>query len=268
MRSQQWPVLLVPFSLVLLAGGIAFQTLPLTPGQTLFCLFGSSGMTEGWNKRMEQEGLEPTQTPGVGWKKETGKISPINWWKLISAGNKQQAFLFPRQESGMQLDRKIRDHQGGLKKDLLLHLYSIMWHKKNQKTNIFYKCDINNLVKLFKNWKEQHVSVLVPVSRGHSWSFGLISAELQSPAALSGVNLQTHAGVSAGININQHKKSPTHAQILFYRLKIAVIATVLLPSTALKQLIQSAEGKWVFLFFFKSRLMSLNAPALCGQRLP
>lgn len=86
---------------------------------------------------MEQEGLEPTQTPGVGWKKETGKISPINWWKLISAGNKQQAFLFPRQESGMQLDRKIRDHQGGLKKDLLLHLYSIIWHKKTTTTTYF-----------------------------------------------------------------------------------------------------------------------------------
>lgn len=62
--------------------------------------------SEGWNKKMEQEGLEPTQTSGVGWKKETGKSSPINWWKLISAGNKQQTFLIPRQESGMQLDRK------------------------------------------------------------------------------------------------------------------------------------------------------------------
>lgn len=71
--------------------------------------------------------------------------------------------------------------------------------------------------------------------------------------------------MSAGISLNQQKKSPTHAQIPFYCLKIAVIATVLLPSTALKQLIQSAEGKCVF---FKSRLMSLNAPVFCGQRLP
>lgn len=81
---------------------------------------------------------------------------------------------------------------------------------------------------------------------GSSWCFGLISTQLQSPAVLSGVNLQTHAGVSASISVNRRKKSPTHAQILSYCLKTAVIATVLLPSTAVKQLIQSAEGKCVF----------------------
>lgn len=60
MRSWQWPVLLVLVSLVLHAGVIAFQTLRLTPGQTLFRLFGSSGKplrdgTRGRNTRVEKQ---------------------------------------------------------------------------------------------------------------------------------------------------------------------------------------------------------------------
>lgn len=145
--------------------------------------------------------------PGDGWKKETGKISPINWWKLISAGNKQQAFLIPRQESGKQLERKtprtIRDDRNRT-------FYCICTASCDIKTTYFISVTLDTLVNLFKNWKEQPVSVLGPVSRGHSWSFGLISAQLQSPAVLSGVNLQAHAGVSAGISVNQCKKKPQH----------------------------------------------------------
>lgn len=159
---------LVPFSFVLRAGVIAFQTLRLTLGRTLFHLFRSSGKplrdgTREWNKRV----LEPTQTPGVGWKRETGKMSPINWWNLISAGNKQQAFLIPGQESGMQLGRKTPRTTGDDRKGTFCCSWTPLCDTKKRVyfLNVAKK---NNSAKFLKNSKEQHVSVLEPVSRGHS----------------------------------------------------------------------------------------------------